>query len=385
MDMERYNKIVQTFADYECQLLTTYEEYIESDKTKLKFKIIALCGHIVPNCWFHMFKYRGTGLLCKDCIDRNHKEHNKEIHATRKDINCYSLELENTSIELIKKYSDINIIEIHKTNECCLADIMIRVKGIDANADADAWLPIQVKSTLKGCHNVYSFGNRNNYPNMLIIFVCVEEEKFWIMDGNIVLNQCKISIGMQKSNKYSYYSVNKDELTKTLTAYYDIYNKDTFKNINTPQTPECVKEQEYKMLRESYLPNIAFINSYVNQQVFDFTVNCKKVQEKTAYYKNNNVSITLAKIAKRKNGKINQPYEIGDNDFYWINIPDKETFYVIPESILLQYDILYKENIKGTINLSFGVKNTWIIKYKYSYKDPDIENKINKIFNMKTI
>lgn len=90
--MERYNIIKQTFTEYECQLLTTYEEYIENgyDKTKYqKFKIIAICGHIVPNCWFHMFKYRGTGLLCKNCIDINHKEHNKELNTELKDIKRY--------------------------------------------------------------------------------------------------------------------------------------------------------------------------------------------------------------------------------------------------------------------------------------------------------
>ena len=96
--MEKYNLIKQTFADYECQLLTTYEEYIEKKLTNTsKYKIIAVCGHIVENCWFHMFKYRGTGLLCKHCTDVNHKEHNKELNNNLKDINCQSLDIENKS------------------------------------------------------------------------------------------------------------------------------------------------------------------------------------------------------------------------------------------------------------------------------------------------
>ena len=65
--------------------------------------------------------------------------------------------------------------------------------------------------------------------------------------------------------------------------------------------------------------------------------------------------------------------------------PNTTYFYLIPELIMLQYDLLYKENTKskGTTNLSFG--NNWTIKYKYSYKDSDIEEKLNKIFDIKTI
>lgn len=372
--MERYNAIKQTFADHECQLLTTYEEYIDKKlKNTSKYKIIAVCGHIVENCWFHMFKYRGTGLLCKNCIDINHTEHNKELNLD----NSYTFNLEYLSIELIKKYSE-NKLEINKTNECCLADLMIR----DKSKIEDKWLPIQVKSTLKGRHNIYSFAIHNNYPNMFIILVCIEEEKFWIINGNQILNQCKVSIGMQKSNKYSEYSVKKEDLANKLKELYIINNNyDTFSNINTPQTSECIKEQEYITLRINYLSNLKFINSSLPQQVYDFTVNGKKIQEKLAYSPKNR--IPTVKLAKNKHGLKNSPYEVGDNDFYWINIPDKETFYLIPEDIL-EKELIISNNInKGTCIIIF--KSNWTLKYRYSYKDPDIENKLNKIFHVKTI
>ena len=381
--MDKYNVIKQTFAHYECQLLTTYEEYIENklDKTKYsQFKIIAICGHVVPNCWYHMFKYRGTCLLCKDCTDNNHKEHSKECnkkHNLKDNINSQSLSIENDSINLIKKYIDNSIIDICKTGECCVADLMIR----DSSITDDKWLPVQVKSTLKGRHNIYSFGIYNNYPNMVIILVCIEEEKFWIINGNQILNQCKVSIGMQKSNKYAQYSVKKEDLGNKLKELYYLYTLDTFNNINTPITPECKKEQEYRLLRETYLPNIKFVNSPVNRQVYDFTINNIKVQEKVAYVlKKNNISMVI--IAKNKKGLKNQQYEVGDNDFYWINIPETSIFYLIPESIMIQNNLLYKENSKGTTRLSFG--NNWTINYKYSYKDHTIEEKLNKIFDVKT-
>lgn len=253
---------------------------------------------------------------------------------------------------------------------------MIKPKSVNE----DKWLPIQVKSTLKGRHNIYSFAIYNNYPNMVIILVCIEEEKFWIINGNQILNQCKVSIGMQKSNKYSQYSVNKEDLTNKLTELYYSHNRDIYSNINSPQTPECRKEQEYRLLRTNYLPNIKFENSYINQQVYDFTVNGKKVQEKLAYQPKNR-SPTV-KLSKNKHGIKNQPYDIGDNDFYWINLPDKETFYLIPE-IVLENKLIISNNInKGTHNITFY--NNWTIDYKYSYKDTHIEEKLNKIFTIKT-
>ena len=39
------------------------------------------------------------------------------------------------------------------------------------------------------------------------------------------------------------------------------------------------------------------------------------------------------KILEMKD-KIKIPYEIGDNDFYWLNCNNSSVFYIIPESIL---------------------------------------------------
>ena len=378
--MDKYESIRKTFADHECQLLTTYETYIENklDKTKYpQFKIIAICGHIVPNCWFHMFKYRGTGLLCKDCTDNNHKEHNTNLQVDavicKDTFNNYTFIIENNSIELIRKYSQ-NYIKLHKTNECCLADIMIQPMNIEQNK----WLPIQVKATLVGRHNIYSFGVYNKYPNMLIILICIEDEKFWIINGNTVLNQCKISIGMKKSNKYSKFCVNKEQLGNKLVELYNsnMYEYYTREYINTPITLCCQLEQQYRYMREMYLPNIEFIYSKLPQQVYDFTINGKKVQEKLAHhYKNKNPS---TRLTKNKHGIKNQPYELGNNDYYWINMPDKIHFYIIPEYILEKENIISTKITKGNCSITFS--NNWTLPYRYVYTTSNIEDIIHKIF-----
>jgi hypothetical protein len=51
-------------------------------------------------------------------------------------------------------------------------------------------------------------------------------------------------------------------------------------------------------------------------------------------YKNKN-SVNF-KLTKRDNvSRTTQPYNKGDNDFYWLHFPNKRHFYLIPETVLL--------------------------------------------------
>ena len=68
-------------------------------------------------------------------------------------------------------------------------------------------------------------------------------------------------------------------------------------------------------------------------------------------------------LSKNKGGINNIPYDKGDNDFYWINLYDYETFYIIPEKILIDKQIISTETKKGKGYLSFAVSNKWVDKY----------------------
>ena len=377
-----YETIKETFEKERCQLLTTKCEMVKNNmNTRSNYTIIASCGHQIDGCNYHAFnsKLRGRKKICTDCINKklsaSYKKLNKNI-----DGNCYSLLIEAQSIQLIKKY--INL-DIKVSPECCLADICIKDKSCLENK----WLPIQVKATLKlSTDNSYVFGLKHKYI-ILIILICIEEEKFWILNGNNILNNKCLSIGFKKS-KYDKYKVDKKDLNKKLLEFYNTISTDTIENIQTPITNCYKKEQLYRKFRENNLTYIKFEYPEVNQCVYDFKINNYKVQEKTAfirkprkYYKTN--------INRNKNGNKCIPYDSGDNDFYWINLQDNQTFYIIPENIFIEKQIISSGNIldesssiKGKTDLSFAKKNIWLNEYKYSYNEENINEIISHLFKI---
>jgi len=64
----------------------------------------------------------------------------------------------------------------------------------------------------------------------------------------------------------------------------------------------------------------------------------------------------------KNGGKVKQAYKQGDNDFYWLNCPDKEHFFIIPE-----------EYIINQISFSFNIKTTkkWYSEFLYKYSTID--------------
>ncbi len=366
-----YETIKETFENKGCQLITTkYEMIVNKMNTSSSYKIIATCGHIIENCNYHMFnsKIRDRQKLCSDCVKKklslNYKKLNNNISEK------YTLQIESQSIEIFKKYINSSL-EFKISPECCTADIAIR----DSNCKDNKWLPIQVKSTLKvSTDNSYLFALKHSY-NILIVFICIEEEKFWLIHGNNILNLVCLSIGLNKS-KYNKYKVDKLELSKKLLEFYNLLYNNTIESIQKPITENCQKEQLFRKIREIKLNSIHFEYPEINQCVYDFKVNGYKIQEKIARKRSDCNTIALL-LHKTKNSIRNTPYELGDNDFYWINLPDKETFYIIPEIVLFDYGIISCENYNGRTDLSFANRNTWWNYFKFNYNEENINEIIN--------
>jgi len=371
--MVKYETIKENFENGGCKLITSEAEMILNKLgTISKYTIIAKCGHQIDNCWYHMFMYRNTGKKCKNCIDADSSVNNKKLNKTIGG-NCYSFFIEAQSINIIKKYLNL---EIKVSPECCIADIAIKDHVIE-----NKWLPVQIKATLKGRCDIYSFGLHKNYENMIILFVCIEEEKFWILNGNLILNQCKLSIGIKKS-KYNKYQVDKNDLSIKLLEFYNNMDTLPIETIQTPITENCKKEQLFRKLRETKLNLVQFEYPEVNQCVYDFKINNYKIQEKTAFIKNlRNYYMVI--LGKNKNGDHNNSYDKGDNDFYWINLQDNETFYIIPEQILITKNIISSETEKGKRCMSFAKRNIWLENYKYSYNEENINEIINNLLKVK--
>jgi hypothetical protein len=116
--------------------------------------------------------------------------------------------------------------------------------------------------------------------------------------------------------------------------------------------------------------------------VYDFKIGDLKVQEKVAKISDDNKSVfQLCKNNGRVNNKQNQcQYDIGDNDFYWINCDNKKNFFVIPEKTLVNKKLVgnEKENnnrkiFKITIKETLHKSISWLQPYMFDYENIDKE------------
>jgi hypothetical protein len=267
-----------------------------------------------------------------------------------------------------------------KTFDGCKADIAI--KKIDIIEDL--WLGIQVKTTIKKTErDQYYFRlNKGKYDNCLLLCICEEDKKMWLIPYEDVKGFK--TIGVAQKSKYNKYEVNNETLIEKLGDYYERINKSEFDALNIP-TSKCQKqEQEYRKIRETKLNFIEFNNNAMEGLVYDFMIGSKKVQEKvgTITHDNpNSYSFTLTKYDCRINGKCkNKSYEEGDSDIYWLNCKNGK-FYVIPEIALLDNEYIGKDCKKEHLYVSPTNQNTsWCNKYLFDYNIIDKE-RLLKILN----
>lgn len=380
--MPSYTEIKDVFAEKGCKLLTTEEEMLENNLNNMsKYKIEATCGHIIEGCYLHMFKYRGTGTICNACVSKRIgkklKDENKELVNN----NSTSFIIENNGYNIIKKYIDERI-DMKQIVDGAIYSFAIKLKS----EEDDLWLPIQLFNTTHGACNVYSFHvNNKNVADkkFYTLLLCIENEKIWIFDRTKIGNQTKLSIGIQKSK----YSVNEVDKTKLSDKLIEIYNNTSdylkpFDDINIPITENQQKELEYRKIREEKLANIKFEYPEMRQCVYDFTVNRYKIQEKIANLPKGKKSFTVV-FAKSNKNKTKGAYHKDDNDFYWVNIPNKVDFYLFPAKVLFDHNILSGDVVIGKMNLCLAESKEWLKQYKYSYNADNINETIQRIFERK--
>jgi hypothetical protein len=152
-----YEFIRDFFEEKKCKLLTTRDDFINNNmKATSKYKIISSCGHIIDECYFHTFKNRNSGIVCKNCIPKN--KDNKSFNTEETAFQIIT--------EILKDSFEINI-----SDECVSADFCIKSKLSEDNL----WFPIQLKSTMTTYKTTVSFGlNKKNYENMIVMFMCIK-------------------------------------------------------------------------------------------------------------------------------------------------------------------------------------------------------------------
>jgi hypothetical protein len=376
-----YENVIEEFNKKGCKLLTTKEEHCEilknTKKGGYKLNYIASCGHnhIV---FYNVFKSRNTGVICPSCKNKEIGKIKKERIQNNEISKTYLLEQEfnvtNKICNLLQ--SDFEII---KAFDGCNVDIIFRPKNITC----DNWVGIQVKTT-KAIHLTYSFHMHRIYNDCLLLLYCCKDENMWLIPENIIGDQKKISIGYNKS-KYNIYKITKETIIDKLNKLYNITSKFKFDVINTPINIYQQREQEFRKYRESKIDFIQFHYENMEGTVYDFKIGNYKVQEKVTKIDNNSFCFHLCK----NNGRVNKKqcqiqYDIGDNDFYWLNCDDKKYFFVVPEKILLDKEFIGNKKEKNNKFLKLLIKeeklhknSSWLQPYMFDYENIDKKRLLN--------
>ena len=362
--MYDYSKLCEIFQEKKCKLLTTEDELKQRETKIPKVKFIASCGH-ENEVFVNVFIHRNTGVVCKMCLyEKSRNDGKAKKNSSNHEYRGYLM---------LKELLERDF-EVRTLNEGCLADCVIRLKGVED----DAWLRIQLKTTSSDNFNMYSFCIKKSYPECFIVCIQLEKELFWVLDGNKDYGG-RLNI-TQKYSKYDKFEVKKDKLAEYFKTNYERYEHGLFEEINTPIGVCQQREQEYRRFRESKV-DLDFIYPEEDGLVYDFTVDGKKFQEKVGTIMKGKSGITffLHKNAGKKDGKrIYQTYNTGDNDFYWLNFPDKIHFFIIPENVLVMKGIINEERVERscTLLLNTNYKNNetyWANKFLLDYNNLDAD------------
>ena len=364
-----YENVVEEFNKRKCKLLNTKEEHSKillcSIKQNYKLNYIASCGHehIV---FYNVFKSRQTGICCPSCKSRENSIIKKKQIQNKELSKIFCIEQEFMCIQMLLEQLQ-NDFEIIKAFDGCMVDIIFKPKHIIQ----DKWVGIQVK-TNKVRNRTYSFNMNNNYRDCLLLFYCIEDDKLWLFPENTIqYNILKISIGYSKS-KYNIYTVSKDNLINKLNELYQTTTHFTFNKLNLPINIYQQREQMFRSFRDNILHFIPFVYENMEGTTYDFKIGNFKIQEKVSQmYKDNIYIFQLCK----NNNKNQTQYDIGDNDFYWLNCADKKNFFVIPENILVQRNYIGNQCNKNKIFLKCRVKEklhknlSWLQPFMFDYEN----------------
>ena len=364
-----YEMTTEIFKKKGCKLLTTKDEFEELKKIKTnkrKFKIIGSCGHeiISPNFIEVMQKDKINCNECKSDISK------KEIKKFKEENNApKSMIIENNGVKYLEKLIEEHF-KLVKTRECCKADVLIK----PLKNENDSWLPIQLKITSEKCYNgTYKFSIKRKYTDMAVMLICVKDRNMWFFKPNEIKSVSCITIGGSTSKKYDNNLVTKSNIFQILT---DLYNKKKF-NINfisgnMPQTETAQLEYKYVRIRENKISFLNFTNNTIDGLVYDFKIENLKIQEKVCSTNVNKYKHIYTCLGKSNGKKINRklekrPYDEGDNDFYWLNIQNEKTFYVVPETELINSGHIATPTCQGIKNLNLTTCYGIISLYEFDY------------------
>lgn len=360
----------------------------------IKFSVLGSCGHRreinsndVRRC------------LSNKCLDCARKDSNEKLRSQQSitDIPTSSQSEYDSVTFLTNIISDSW--DVVLMNQGTRADCVIRPK---TNISDNRWMMLQLKSTRKkNSIKGYQFTlHKNDYSNIVLTCMCVKDDKLWFIDPEIVKSKHTVTILEKLNTKFAKYSCDIDKVNDKLLEFYNdnYYTKVDIETANSTAPEKFIKEQEYIKLRESKISFLDFEYSEIIGLRYDFIVNGKKVQEKSQNFRTpcknmKAYSFSITKSGKKNDKKAKVPYCKGDNDLYWLNLPDKKTFYLIPEELMIDlgyirvngkfgaHTILLYPYEKIELLYDRDINTAELNEYLFCYDNPD-EKRIKELFDI---
>lgn len=330
----------------------------------------------------------GQQPLCKKCvldkISKQMKANSSLVTSNDVEFDGYKL-VENILLKSMK-------IDIVRLTEHTKADFLVKPNSLDT----DTWLQVQLKATMRRCTigNRYKFSFKgNDYENMLILCVCVEDKKVWFFTTEQVTVKHTLSISERNSLENA--NVEHGDIPSKILWYYEHLPKVSYLLASTPITEQAKQEAIYKEQRRNHIPWFDSLSPNRLATTIDFCYVFNgivvSVQEKVAHRKRNAYEVHLHHTGprglNRKQTKI--PYKIGECQFYWIHLANNRTFFVFPESELVSKGYIDAGNgqaIAKTMFLHDDKKYMksymWTADYMFDYKQVDKPRLVQLLFNV---
>ena len=346
-----------------------------------KFPFKFSCGH-TECCTYNKFisQSNENERLCKAC---NRKKKKNQGIAT--------IKTEEHTEDYLKELIDNNIIEIVLCPEGCAVDMRFKPIYIEE----DLWFPIQLKSSDNTTNTGFRLKGKydTQYKEHLLLCHHLNKNNIFIFkpfSENMPEKTITISYETGRSKYIKFKLDNHNDLTNILLDYYHnpeynilLKSGETFDDM---VTKKCKLERDYDKIRLDTIKFMSFVR--YRSRPHDFKVNdIVKVQEKTFNIKEGRVNSYMFNLTHGKKSALS--YDIGDNEFYWLNLAGTKIFYVIPE------ELLKKEN-KIRDNISLHIKDMprdnyhdeWTYKFRFSYdtiNQPEERARLLKMFEDKEL
>ena len=294
------------------------------------------------------YSIASCGFFCK-----SHKDGiiNEKINETAKgDI------IEDWVYNLLCKSNQLINVE-NKGQENGKLDIVFQVKD---EVKQDIIRGIQVKQLTKYGENGYYITHLKKYDENTLIVGVSEDKKYMCLFFNSFINGLDsfcFNISDYKYKKYKKYiftGLEDDSLGynffNKLIEYCKIstiYDDNQFSE-NILKENKMMKELEEKCKEN----NLSFESCNTSDSPIDVYINEKKVQCKySSQIINNLYDFKLKHII---DNIADQPYSKNDVDLFIFKHEKEESFYIIPQKVLLHFDYLTTEKIKGKIRINLA-------------------------------